>query len=175
MDNELGILALVQALSTDEGAKGRAADLLALMQQIEAGKKQIEQTRAEAEEMMRRAGEDRASAEAALQAAQHQNTAVSAERDGLANAIRGHQDEVARFNAVRERVEADHATREAAVAAREAKMDEHEQDIANRHAALAEREQKVAEAEAAHADRERAAQAVIDAVAAFHPVQGASA
>lgn len=161
--DELGILALVQALSTDEGTKARALELLDQMQQIEAGKKQIEQTRAEAEAMMTHAGEDRAAAERALRMAQDKEAQAATERDGLANAIQSHQDEAVRFAEMRAKIEAEHATREAAVADREARMDAAEKDIADRHAALAKREKAVAAAEALHAERQHAAEALINA------------
>lgn len=136
---------LLRALSGDDGSKAAILkDIDDRMQALKAERAELDNRYAEVSAEAKKAAEDRAAAEAAKADAIAREDKLKSETVGLASAQQTHQREIEAFDAIRQKIDADHDAREEALKLREVEVAEtasrqqrQNDDLASREATVA--------------------------------------
>lgn len=155
-------LALFSAILNDPEHKERLASLRAEMKGIEDSREELRIAAEKANETLATARGEREAAEAALAATRDAEAKLSADTQALAQTIASLNEEKARFEAVRQKVDADHKTREAALVERERQAKVTDDRHVKLQKDLATRSQRIEAHEALHARRAAAIKSALE-------------
>ena len=162
INDELNLLTLAQALTSDDAHKERSSQLAAQMRELVEREASVKQQQAELNASVDRIQAETREHAATKAEAEAKLVEVQQKTDGLTSAMASHQDDKMRFAEMERTIRAELDARTAAVTAREAEAEQKHAALDARAADLDAREASLAGAEEAHQRRRDAAAAFLE-------------
>jgi septal ring factor EnvC (AmiA/AmiB activator) len=140
----LDLLTVMGAMNSDDAKAKVFEDLRQRMQELADTKVSLDNQQREVTQAREETRRDRAEAQAARDEVRVKSAALAQETEGLRSAVETHHRDKTAFEEIRQKIDADHDAREAALKQRESWADERDAAHAQKTAELTARENEVA-------------------------------